>query len=81
MPPSTFLLGTRRCICISLQAENEVSVKRKLESTYHEVRKKLEDEQNRRTRDQQALHSTGEKMVALEKQVRVTASPTLAKTN
>ncbi|XP_047737947.1 rho-associated protein kinase 2 isoform X2 [Hyalella azteca] len=52
------------------KAENEASVKRKLEQTYQVVRRKLEDEQNRRSRDQQAVHATGDKLAALEKQFK-----------
>lgn len=51
------------------RAETEADVRRKAESLLAETRKKLEDEQNKRTREMNSNQQTNDKMNQLEKQV------------
>ena len=53
------------------QADYESDSRRKLDGLYQEVKKKLEDEQNKRTRDHNSAIAVNEKLYGLEKQVSI----------
>lgn len=56
---------------LCLQADYESDSRRKLDGLYQEVKKKLEDEQNKRTRDHNSAIAVNEKLLGLEKQVSI----------
>lgn len=58
-------------ITLHPQADYESDSRRKLDGLYQEVKKKLEDEQNKRTRDHNSAIAVNEKFYALEKQVSI----------
>lgn len=51
------------------RADNEVEARRKAEASLAETKKKLEEEQNKRTREMNNNQQTNDKMNGLEKQV------------
>lgn len=58
-------------VTLCLQGDYESDSRKKLDGLYQEVKKKLEDEQNKRTRDHNSAIAVNEKLCALEKQVNI----------
>lgn len=58
-------------VSLHLQGDYESESRKKLDGLYQEVKKKLEDEQNKRTRDHNSAIAVNEKLYALEKQVSI----------
>lgn len=58
-------------VSLHTQGDYESDSRRKLDGLYQEVKKKLEDEQNKRTRDHNSAIAVNEKLYALEKQVSI----------
>ncbi|XP_068208171.1 rho-associated protein kinase 2 isoform X1 [Palaemon carinicauda] len=52
------------------KADYEGECRRKLDGLYQEIKKKLEDEQNKRTRDLSSALQTNDKLNSLEKQIK-----------
>lgn len=54
---------------VTRRADNELEARRKVEALLAETKKKLEEEQNKRTREMNNNQQTNDKMNGLEKQV------------